>query len=93
MTDISDFIEEELGIDVLPWQRQILDNMFPPPPPYVPPKLKLRFKVRNWYRRVILRKKPNSMALFDKALREVYAPGLRAAINESNTFMKVLHRD
>lgn len=88
---VSDDIEEELGVDLFDWQRDIIDAWFPPPPPPTPPTTWVRFK--RWFRRVILRRGYNSVSLtaFDRTLRDVYGPGLRDSINQSNTLMASIH--
>jgi hypothetical protein len=88
--EVVQFIEEELGQEVYPWQRAILDLWFPPPPPYVPPKQTWQVKARRWFNRVILRRRPMSLSGFDAALRSIYAPAMREHINQHNTlFTKI----
>ena len=91
MTDVADFIEEALGVEVFPWQRAIIDLWFPPPPPYVPPPVTWQVKAKRWFNRVVLRRKPGvGLETFDRVLKDVYGPGLREQINQSNTIMSLV---
>lgn len=83
MVDVAAFIEEELGLEITAEQRRIIEAMFPPPPPYVPPAQPWHRRAKRWFNRVVLRRKgPMSLTAFDKALKEHYAPGLRRALDQ-----------
>jgi hypothetical protein len=94
MTDVAAWIEEELGLDVNETQRAILHAMFPPPPPPAPPVPPSNWtKAKRWFNRVVLRRKPGiSLSTFDRVLRETYAPGLAATINQQSPLMKMLQQ-
>lgn len=55
--------------------RQLLDAEFPKYGPPVPAELR----------------RPASLSMFDQALRDIYAPGLRVALNGSMKFASILH--
>lgn len=90
MTNVADWIEEELGLEVTAEQRRIIDAMFPPPPPYVPPKQPWHRRVLRWFKR---RKQSQSLANFDKALRDVYGPAMREHINQHSVLYRGLTKN
>jgi hypothetical protein len=93
MTNVADFIEDELGLEVTDEQRRIIDAMFPPPPPYVPPKQPWQRRAKRWFNRVILRRKVRGLSSFDRALKEHYGPGLAAQINSQSPLLARIKQD
>lgn len=98
---LEELLEEE-GHVMYPWQRKVLEALlegdregveeaawYEPPKPVVPPSNWT--KLKRWFNRVVLRRKHGiSLSNFDAALRDIYAPGLRAAINEQSPLMAMI---
>lgn len=58
------------------------------PTPVVPPSNWT--KIKRWFNRVVLRRKGPDLTVFDRTLREVYAPGLRAQIEAQSPLMEMI---
>lgn len=96
----ADRFAEQAGIPFTAWQRKVLAAALaedreeveylawweePPPPPPPPSNWT---KAKRWFNRVVLRRRHGqSLSNFDAALKDIYAPGLRDAINQSNPLM------